>query len=208
MQSETIFGTLPITVTENGVSLPYGQGSNHPIGLSFRDMMFNFWEVKSYKISIQALTIIDPFLTFLQGGGTVGGIIGALNGLSLVTQLLSQGDKYINGNTKIVDENLKPIENPSQVQGVCGFKHFLGAGDGSVTIDFSNLIIKNDLYYPKIIINIGPNSSLSSDVDTSIPYSPNFFLGDLVLFDGYGIEVYAYTAGTTILGSIKPDKYF
>jgi hypothetical protein len=80
-----------------------GQGTDRPIGFSSESMHNLYWNVRSFKVGISSLSNTDPLTAFLTGGGTSGGIIGILNGLSAANLELSKGVGTLNGNTKIIN---------------------------------------------------------------------------------------------------------
>lgn len=78
---------------------------DRPVGIVYTDLIKMYWTVRSFRvdISIQVIAQKDPLTTFIRGGGTSAGIIGASAGLGIVNQNFAQGDSSINlqGYTKI-----------------------------------------------------------------------------------------------------------
>jgi hypothetical protein len=211
--SDIILGGLPVTSIEAPYKLAdrfYGQGSVHPVGLTHRDALFNFYLVKKYYVNIYTVAFYDPLLIFLASVGSPTDIIAALTGLELVNKAIGAKEFDLNGLTTIVEEDWKtPIKNPHPSQGVCGFRHKLDGNESAIRIDYSRLLIgKDGKFYPRIYVAIGPNSSINDPfMDLTLKSAP-VSTNSLVLFDGYGMEMFSFNPSTLILGRIEPYEYF
>jgi hypothetical protein len=206
------FGTIPLTTVEKPLKIPFsgrGAGTYHPIGLSFRDILFHFYQVKSYKVSVQGIRFFDPFFKFMENqGGLPSTIIGAVQGVAAVSDMFGRPDYSLNGVTKIVDENFKEILFTDAGIAPCGRRHYLQQGLSSLLIDYTDILIKDNLYWPKIKLFIGDNSSLSTALNATpeVTDVTQMFSTNLVSFDrGNMIEVWTGDLSTFVFGSIEPS---
>ena len=87
--------------------------NNRPIQLTPDQMFRMYWTVKSFEVNITAFTfsIRDMFSDFMMAGGTSGGIVGAMAGLTvaLQNQSLDYGAMAVKGHTKIVGKYEKKL---------------------------------------------------------------------------------------------------
>lgn len=95
--------------------LEKGRFRDRPVGIFPTDLIKMYWTVRSFQVSIaiQVIAQKDPLTTFIRGGGTSGGIVGATAGLAAVNQNFAQGDSSVTlkGHTKILRRTEKYIRN-------------------------------------------------------------------------------------------------
>lgn len=82
-----------------------GRFFNRPAGFSYADIIKMYWTVRSFKVNITILNTNqeDPLSSFILGGGTIGGIGGALGGLAAAQSAITRnpGSLTMTGYTKI-----------------------------------------------------------------------------------------------------------
>jgi len=80
-----------------------------------------------------------------------------------------------------------------------------------VVIDFSSIVIKNGLYYPRIVINIGSASSVSSS-NSFLTLGGIYCLGDVISMytdmTETGSPQFVLSSGSISIGKRKQDRFY
>lgn len=159
-----------------------------------------YWTVRSFKIDFRILLVDfgDPLAAYMLGGGSTSTIIGATAGLAAASNSIGGNSLSAKGYTKMYHRNYKTVlknsknkktlepdekADPNPLEGFIfkpnegtlvspGPVHIFTSKQKnlSIKIDFSDILYRNNLYYPKITIS-GRTTSFSFEV------GPNFGAG-------------------------------
>lgn len=157
-----------------------GPGTDRPVGFTQNRMAELYWGVREFETNISVFTFPDAFQAFIRSQsetGSMGTAVGLTIGLSAAEQSLRERGGNIYGKTTILfghhnvknrEEDGKPVTSGArrEVIGIqkkvnegviCGAGpiHKVSKINGSLTIDFSNIIFHKRLYWPKITISFG-----------------------------------------------------
>jgi hypothetical protein len=232
---------LPLPDNQYRRRLFVGNGSDRPIGFTFKEMALLYWKIRSFKFNITGiLPPRDALADFLTAGGASGGVAQATGGLEVVNLLGNALPNSFNasGSTKIsiasrvrnrikdrnIEEaSLEDLNNINLAQKSDRDRKIFGDDNGpyaskvlhtrrnrdnkktgndyravnvnegslpaagpvhkfsnngcSLVIDFSYIVKKKYLYYPRIIVTTPWGNSwvsFSSETETEYGLKTNF----------------------------------